>query len=239
MIKFFRHIRQNLVIENKTSKYFKYAIGEIILVVIGILLALSISNWNDDRIDAQTEIRALTELRKSILIDLDRITNKQKEVNKSVEDINYLQTLIENKNYKYKKELDTLFGVIYGMRILKLNDAFYEYLKSAGLNLIKDEKIRLQIVQLFENDYEQLNWINELEMSINEVSRAYYLSNFHDLTFAKFATPNDFKFIWTDRFYHNIIDYRLITLEVNHIIKYDETINTIKRLVTAINKYLD
>jgi len=49
MIKFFRKIRQNLLIENKTGKYFKYAIGEIILVVIGILIALQINNWNENR----------------------------------------------------------------------------------------------------------------------------------------------------------------------------------------------
>jgi len=49
MIKFFRKIRQNLLSEGKTSKYFKYAIGEIILVVIGILIALQINNWNEKR----------------------------------------------------------------------------------------------------------------------------------------------------------------------------------------------
>tara|TARA_R110002073_G_scaffold108336_3_gene243419 strand:+ start:87084 stop:87839 length:756 start_codon:yes stop_codon:yes gene_type:complete len=49
MIKFFRHIRKSLLMENKTSKYFKYAIGEIVLVVIGILIALQINNANDTR----------------------------------------------------------------------------------------------------------------------------------------------------------------------------------------------
>ncbi len=49
MIKFFRKIRQNLLLENKTGKYLKYAIGEILLVVIGILIALSINNWNEQR----------------------------------------------------------------------------------------------------------------------------------------------------------------------------------------------
>ena len=49
MIKFFRKIRQNLLMENKTGQYFKYAIGEIVLVVIGILIALQINNWNDNR----------------------------------------------------------------------------------------------------------------------------------------------------------------------------------------------
>ena len=49
MIKFFRKIRQNLLSEGKTGKYFKYAIGEIVLVVIGILIALQINNWNESR----------------------------------------------------------------------------------------------------------------------------------------------------------------------------------------------
>jgi len=49
MIKFFRSIRQNLLSEGKTGKYLKYAIGEIVLVVIGILIALQINNWNEDR----------------------------------------------------------------------------------------------------------------------------------------------------------------------------------------------
>ena len=49
MIKFFRKIRYDLMEKNKTGKYLKYAIGEIILVVIGILIALQINNWNEDR----------------------------------------------------------------------------------------------------------------------------------------------------------------------------------------------
>ncbi|MBN4070279.1 hypothetical protein JYT76_01225 [Olleya sp. AH-315-F22] len=49
MIKFFRKTRQQMIYENKTGKYLKYAIGEIVLVVIGILIALSINNWNENR----------------------------------------------------------------------------------------------------------------------------------------------------------------------------------------------
>ena len=47
MIQFFRRIRQNLLSEGKTGKYLTYALGEIILVVIGILIALQINTWND------------------------------------------------------------------------------------------------------------------------------------------------------------------------------------------------
>jgi hypothetical protein len=49
MIKLFRNIRKNLLNEGKTSKYFKYAIGEIVLVVIGILIALNINNWAEEQ----------------------------------------------------------------------------------------------------------------------------------------------------------------------------------------------
>ena len=49
MIKFFRTIRQNLLNEGRTTKYLKYAIGEIVLVLIGILIALTINNWNQER----------------------------------------------------------------------------------------------------------------------------------------------------------------------------------------------
>ena len=56
MIKFFRSIRQRLVVENRFSKYLLYAIGEIVLVVIGILIALQINNWNQQRIEDSKEL---------------------------------------------------------------------------------------------------------------------------------------------------------------------------------------
>jgi hypothetical protein len=55
MIKFFRKIRYDLMEKNKTAKYLKYAIDEIILVVIGILIALQMNKWNEARIDRKTE----------------------------------------------------------------------------------------------------------------------------------------------------------------------------------------
>mgnify|MGYP000754820746 CR=1 FL=1 len=62
MIKFFRKIRLNLINEGKTTQYLKYAIGEIVLVVVGILLALQINNWNELKKDKQLEKRYLKNL---------------------------------------------------------------------------------------------------------------------------------------------------------------------------------
>ena len=99
MIKFFRHIRKNLLLENKTSKYFKYAIGEIILVVIGILIALQINNWNTERIEHKKE--------ENYLINIKRDLNKQLvAINRNLngEEFIYQSLTKANDNYKkYKK----------------------------------------------------------------------------------------------------------------------------------------
>jgi len=73
MIKFFRKIRQNLLTENKFSKYLIYAIGEIILVVIGILIALSINNWNEVQKGNMKATTILKEIRSDMFKDLDLI----------------------------------------------------------------------------------------------------------------------------------------------------------------------
>ena len=70
MVKFFRKIRQNLLSEDKTGKYLKYAIGEIILVVVGILIALSINNWNENRKDERRTINYLTNLIENLNNDI-------------------------------------------------------------------------------------------------------------------------------------------------------------------------
>ena len=69
MIKFFRKIRYDLMSENKTGKYLKYAIGEIVLVVIGILIALQINNWNENRKTKAQIKKSLVELRNDLSQD--------------------------------------------------------------------------------------------------------------------------------------------------------------------------
>ena len=84
MIKFFRHIRRSLIQKNQMGKYFKYAIGEILLVVIGILIALQINNWNEDRKEIIEE--------RSILQNLYDEFSENKKV--------YAQNIVETKSAK-------------------------------------------------------------------------------------------------------------------------------------------
>jgi len=75
MIEFFRHIRQTTILENKTLKYLKYAIGEIVLVVIGILIALQINNWNETRKINLEERRALENVYRDFVKNRALLTN--------------------------------------------------------------------------------------------------------------------------------------------------------------------
>ena len=72
MLHFFRKIRRDLIDNSKSYKYFKYAIGEIVLVVLGILIALQINNWNENRNISKIELALLANLKNDINGDILR-----------------------------------------------------------------------------------------------------------------------------------------------------------------------
>jgi hypothetical protein len=73
MIGFFRKIRRKLADDNKPMKYMRYAVGEILLVMVGILLALQVNNWNEERKTANVEIQVLKGIQIDLKVDLDWI----------------------------------------------------------------------------------------------------------------------------------------------------------------------
>ena len=132
--------------ENKTAKYFKYAIGEIILVVIGILIALQVNNWNESRKDNKQEIYVLKQLYqefKSDSIQLDRfimLTSNKAEDGKLLR-----KAILNNK----KLSRDTLaFNAFFNGRIVlfeSFTPTFDELLASGSLKLISNETLKNEI----------------------------------------------------------------------------------------------
>ncbi|MET1258293.1 DUF6090 family protein [Flagellimonas sp. DF-77] len=84
MIQFFRKIRRSLLSENKVSKYLLYAIGEIILVVIGILIALQINNWNEDRKTRKEERTLLISLQNEMAYNIKELARARKVNNANI-----------------------------------------------------------------------------------------------------------------------------------------------------------
>ncbi|NND12245.1 MAG: hypothetical protein HKN96_13675, partial [Flavobacteriaceae bacterium] len=122
MIKFFRKIRQKLLSEGKTGKYFKYAIGEIVLVMIGILLALQVNNWNEARKVANKELQLYSD----ILNDLES------EYSKSEWNINRITRIDRFHVYLYDEANgDTIYN----------SNQYYNYLlwKHRYVTFIKEK----------------------------------------------------------------------------------------------------
>ena len=135
MIKFFRKIRQTLLTENKFSKYLLYAIGEIVLVVIGILIALQINNFNEQRKDSEKEQVILKQLKEDYETDLIQLKQKMEMRNEIVSSAFNVLKAIDNPD---KIVRDTLI-----MNIAKVdnNPTFdpiqNDLISSGNLRLIK------------------------------------------------------------------------------------------------------
>lgn len=239
MIKFFRQIRYNLMGQNKTGKYLKYAIGEIVLVVIGILIALSINNWNTNKIASKKERDILKELSDGLELDKSILEIALQNDSDDLQDLRKLDSLLNFPEHEPNSDINYLFGKVYGFRFQRVNVAFYEDLKSSGLQVIKDDQIRLAIVDLFEDNYIVLKDLLNNERSVNQVNRPYFLENFTELTFREYAKPNDFKLVWRDSYFKNLVHYRIITLETNQIKWYKKTIEDIDNLQSLISSYLN
>jgi len=129
--------------ENKTGKYFKYAIGEIILVVIGILIALQINNWNETRKNKVFEKEILEQIQVNLIKDkfeLERIkTNFEKAMISTDKIVNNTWSQQEEDSLKY-----WLGDVIQFDRFQPLTNA-YEVAKSKGLDLILNKQLRFLI----------------------------------------------------------------------------------------------
>lgn len=126
MIKFFRKIRQNLLSEGKTGKYLKYAIGEIVLVVIGILIALQINNWNQQRILEKQSQQVLLNLR-------EEINENKTELESAIE---FLKQRVDRR-LEYLNSSDQ--NISDSEKIKKISTMVFFYLERIELPIIENE----------------------------------------------------------------------------------------------------
>ncbi len=148
MISFFRKIRQKLLNEGKTSRYFKYAIGEVLLVVIGILIALQLNNWNEQKKQNVEELKMLRNLQLEIQTDLKEFEWSQivhSSTPKSIDRILYFfeNDLAYDESLKYDFHRPTRFW------FPKINNSVYQALKSQGLDLISNDELSKDITSYY------------------------------------------------------------------------------------------
>ncbi|WP_162919928.1 DUF6090 family protein [Hanstruepera ponticola] len=156
MIKFFRKIRYNLMEQNKTGKYFKYAIGEIILVVIGILIALQINNWNEQRnknsLEKQYIIRLIEDLKeeealvKAVINYSNQILHHAKNAISLFEDP---QKEITNPS----RSLVDMYQASQLQDPNSIKSTYLELIASGQINLIKKDSLKTALIRHYEVEW--------------------------------------------------------------------------------------
>jgi hypothetical protein len=171
MIDFFRKIRQKLLSENKFSKYLIYAIGEIILVVIGILIALQINNANENKKKREFEITILENIQEDIIADKIDCEINQQYINQTlINEQLLLDILLENSS---EQKLDSInFANTLGVDLITaFHNASFNNLQNNDIGLITNNQLYKKITRFYdfyvfglktvENDHQYTNTYQE------------------------------------------------------------------------------
>jgi hypothetical protein len=142
--------------KNKTGKYFKYAVGEILLVVIGILIAVQINNWNELRKQKLEEIDVLEGIRNDILKDTIDLNFNIRAYTRYIKSDSIVLNHLINKKELNQNVVDALINSTDADWFIILHDSHFQEAKLKGLSVISDLNLRESISRLYEFDYKAL-----------------------------------------------------------------------------------
>lgn len=179
-------------------KKFTKISSEFILIVVGILLALQIENWNEDRKQNEFTRETLLEISASLRADVSHLNSRIKRLN----DVNLAMTSVSKALFEqsdYSSSFDVNYSVLSYYILLELKTGSYETLKVTGLNVVKNPKLRSELVNVYDYLYPRIHWM--LEQEFNHPNRTYFLPVYKKYTNYA-ATKN------TDNFYlTEVINY--------------------------------
>ena len=246
MIKFFRKIRQSLLSEGKTGKYLKYALGEIILVVIGILIALAINNWNEKRKESNIEIKVLKEISENLGMDILSLENDFRLNEAGIKNVQVVESILDSKGI-LTDSLTIRFGRVTFNPTYTLNTSGYKNLSNIGFQIIVEDSIRKSITYLYETQY---TFLKEREETAEKVTYEYltpqFQEYFREIKFAhskdrlpaKLYYPKNYEDLKSNSDFHRLLDY---AKEIKYSSLYDLEIvlKDIKKIKKIIDKYLE
>jgi hypothetical protein len=171
MIKFFRKIRQRLLSENNFSKYLIYAVGEIILVVIGILIAIQLNEWRNDSINTKQKQKVLLALKTEFEVNLTRLDTVFYYQEQSFLKFIKSKDLIDSINYVTDNNIlkQNLAHGGFGYSYNPVNGALRSAISSGDIHLIENERL-IELLFSWEDlvidSYEEIELLQKYSMEI-------------------------------------------------------------------------
>jgi hypothetical protein len=250
MIQFFRKTRYDLMEKNKTGKYLKYAIGEIVLVVIGILIALSINNWNSKRIENTEEQNVLINLKKDFQLNKENLesvlSDNEKYLKSDLEILNFGRN---KSSIKPEAEFSMLLNDLTALsEFFPTNNSLDNLQNSSSISLIKSQELMNKLSSwkpYVESIKDKENTTLELESSgvdfvikngswlnVDEASNVKVLNNY---TLPKSRFEVDNRTLLNTIEFENIVEN--LILHKNELIKTEEkTLVLVKEILDLIEK---
>ncbi|MBK7372500.1 MAG: hypothetical protein IPJ09_13875 [Saprospiraceae bacterium] len=158
MIKFFRQIRQKLLEENAPSKYLKYAIGEIVLVVIGILIAFQINSWNENRKLAFAEMEFLEGIKTDLKKDQEYLNIIIQLQIPKIKVFNIFNTHLPEIYHENQMAVDSLFKIYFTSQrtFYPISGSFQSAVSGNQINSYKNKDIISSLIVLYNTTYTRL-----------------------------------------------------------------------------------
>jgi hypothetical protein len=233
----FRKIRKKLADDNKLMKYMRYAIGEILLVVIGILIALQINNWNENRKNNAKEKNLLIELKTNLQTN---VNNLNADIVKQVRSAEIIHVLLKHLDQQkpYYDSLGYAFAEADYAPDVVLTSSAFETLKSIGFELIKTDSLRKEILYLFEVTYPTL--MQETKRIEDQVwptaSVPMYQKHFRREINGQ-ARPINYNALLQDKEFTNMLSFR-VALREDSTSKKTKVVNETTKLIEFIENEL-
>ena len=214
-MKFFKNIRKKLLNQNRFRKYLLYAIGEIVLVVIGILIALSINNWNNEKKALQAEIKYLNQIKTSLQENHKVLQNFIDHRGPLLTNGEKLLDHLRNKE-KLNDTIKEYFTIPLYDASTQLNTGAFENLKNEGLSIISNDSLKLKIVNMYDQNLKFLHTTlpYQMENNIAIVVNPFYNKHFELKRKGTkvFMEPNDYDQLLKNQEIKNIISHTNVLL---------------------------
>lgn len=234
MLNYLRKIRRDLIKEGNLKRYLTYAAGEVIIVVIGILLALYLNNWNQHRTERKLEFQYYQSIKNQLNEDLTTLYGEIKYNENFLNQFSFAKTLILSNE---KSKIDTLGKITLNM--IRFSDFrrksnIYQTLVNSGeIVLINNNKITEKLQSLEEN----YTYINRLEENHASIILSQIIPEISQVIQFDPLKVMDMNFIFGYKF-QNSLDI-LIVLMIEKMDAYKQAQNEIISIIELIDKELN
>ena len=243
MFNFFRKIRKQLLGEGKTARYFKYALGEILLVMIGILLALQVNNWNQNRQEKKLITNYYQRIHEELITTIKVLSRYGESIDGVIKANKRSLTILNMKNRDSLGQLEVTIGALATAYAFDASMPLTEeFINEGNLSKIENEDIKTQFQFLGNNltrsksfdDYMENQYALSIEPYFyDKINYANVAIGFHKRGLVLGGPQTDYQQFYDDMELWNLLTFKLETLNshIRLINRFEYNVKTLDSLI--------